>query len=183
VRRLGAEALAVEVDEAAAARLRAAGIAVCASLGEIAGRADVVVCSMVLEHLADPRALLAAAASCCRPGARLLVSVPNAGQGAALGPAWVGYRVDLEHLNYFDAAALARLSCAAGFLPECWWESAQPVLPAYQPLADRRAYFAQVRTRLRRPAFAPVDPMAVGSFQLTMLARRVGDEAGDDGAR
>jgi SAM-dependent methyltransferase len=181
VRRLGGVAIAVEVDVEAAGRLREAGLRVCAALNELAGRADIVVCSMVLEHVADPSGLLGQMAQACRPGARLLVSVPNAGQAAALGPAWIGFRVDLEHLNYFDAGVLARRLSAAGFLPECWWESAQPVLPAYQPLADRRAFFAAARTNSGRSTFAPLDPMAAGSFQLTMLACRAQGE-GDDGA-
>ncbi|WP_218138189.1 class I SAM-dependent methyltransferase [Thermoleophilum album] len=39
---------------------------------------DVVVLAHVLEHVADPVALLARAAACARPGGRLVVTVPNA---------------------------------------------------------------------------------------------------------
>ncbi len=182
VRRLGAQAMAVEVDPVAAARLREAGFAVHARVAEIAGQADVVVASMVLEHVADPRGLLDEVSRLTRPGARVVVGVPIAGQATTIGPAWVGFRVDLEHLNYFDTRTLSRLLGEAGFLTECFWESSQPFLPEYQALADRRAFFAAVRARLGRAAFAPVDPMASGGFQLTLLARRDEKER-DDGGR
>ncbi len=70
----------------------------------------------VLEHLANPRAYLAAARAVLRPRGRLIVQVPNAAswQFRLLGPAWTGVDIP-RHLIDFRARDLEALLAACGF--------------------------------------------------------------------
>lgn len=71
---------------------------------------DMVILWHVLEHVADPRALLAEIARLLRPGGVLIVAVPNdsSWQARWSGPAW--FHLDLpRHLFHFPVAALRRL--------------------------------------------------------------------------
>jgi len=71
---------------------------------------DAVTLWAVVEHLVDPAAFMAKAASLLRPGGHCFVLVPNLRSLAArlLGPR---YRyVMAEHVNYFSASTLRRLA-------------------------------------------------------------------------
>jgi len=77
---------------------------------------DEVVVWHVLEHVADPRGTLEEAARILRPGARLVVAVPNLSslQARWSGAAW--FHLDLpRHLYHFPLAALRRLLRDTGF--------------------------------------------------------------------
>ncbi len=71
---------------------------------------DGVVMSSYLEHEPAPRPLLEAARRVMRPGAPLIVKVPNLASWnrAARGAKWCGYRFP-DHVNYFTPALLVRL--------------------------------------------------------------------------
>jgi SAM-dependent methyltransferase len=172
LRARGAACTAVEPDAGACTALAAQGFAVLDAIpGE--GRYDVAVALQVLEHLADPLATLERLRASLRPDGRLLLAVPNAGDGEALGPYWVGYRVDLEHLNYFRAIDLARLLARAGFFIEKHWETFQPLI--YRPNEARAAPRPRLSRLLDRAAdrlFAASTLAREGRFILTVLARR-----------
>lgn len=76
--------------------------------------ADAVTMTNVLEHVADPVAMLDAAIACLKPGGILMVAVPNdysplqlaARDGMNMAPWWVA---PPHHLNYFDFASLSVL--------------------------------------------------------------------------
>jgi 2-polyprenyl-3-methyl-5-hydroxy-6-metoxy-1,4-benzoquinol methylase len=123
----GAEVVGVELDDASVRALRESGIAV---EPELAGEArfDVVCAFHLIEHLTRPAEFVAQVARALVPGGRLLLALPNGGDGERVGPNWVGYRVDLEHLNYFTIATLARLLGAHGLHVEQYWEVQQPNL-------------------------------------------------------
>jgi len=82
---------------------------------------DLVVLADVLEHLADPAAGLARAAGWCRPGAAVLVSVPNVAHWHArmtlLRGRWPqadSGTFDAGHLRWFTRASLRALLDGAG---------------------------------------------------------------------
>jgi SAM-dependent methyltransferase len=77
-----------------------------------------VIMTAFLEHEADPGGLLKAAAGVMRPGARLIVKVPNYGcwNRPVRGARWCGFRFP-DHVNYFTPALLIRLLTASGFRP------------------------------------------------------------------
>ena len=75
----------------------------------------------VLEHVADPAAILRAAHACLAPGGAICVGVPNdynamqaAARQAGQQPWWV---VPPHHLNYFSFDSLERLLRRCGFAP------------------------------------------------------------------
>jgi SAM-dependent methyltransferase len=70
----------------------------------------------VIEHLFDPRAVLAAIARALAPGGTLVISTPNidAASRYLLGPDWAVLS-PLEHVYYFSEDSLRRLLEATGF--------------------------------------------------------------------
>lgn len=66
---------------------------------------DGVVIDNVLEHLADPRALLAEVRRVLRSGGRALIGVPGRR----------GYASDPDHKVFYDGAALVAVMASAGF--------------------------------------------------------------------
>lgn len=93
------------------------------ALPRLAGPFDTILCLDVLEHLADPRAVLAALRALAGPGARLKVSVPNARhvslvydlvvRGTFGYTAW-GHR-DHTHLRWFTRRDIVELVGATGW--------------------------------------------------------------------
>jgi 2-polyprenyl-3-methyl-5-hydroxy-6-metoxy-1,4-benzoquinol methylase len=126
----------------------------------------------LLEHLSNPESFAAEVADALRDDGRLLLAMPNGDDGARVGPGWVGYRVDLEHLNYFGVGTLAPLLRRHGLLIEHYWEVLQANLPrgnresmpTRRPLELLRAWLAEGGGTIR-----PRD----GQFMLVVLARKV----------
>jgi SAM-dependent methyltransferase len=127
---------------------------------------DAIVLWDVLEHVPDPAATLGTAARYLRDGGVVLASFPTANgvqAGQRHGDWWAP--LDLpRHLNFLDAAALARLGAAAGLtvvdyetpvLDALWCELASGCRSAGAlPTAPRRAVAlvdAFVRTLLTLP--------------------------------
>ncbi len=81
-------------------------------------RFDVVTLLAVLEHLRDPAPIVERIAAAMRPGSLLVVEVPDAGafgRQEALGVATEPFgEFSIEHINFFDDAALRRLARACG---------------------------------------------------------------------
>jgi 2-polyprenyl-3-methyl-5-hydroxy-6-metoxy-1,4-benzoquinol methylase len=79
-----------------------------------AGPFDAIVMLDVIEHIAQPAGFLEALVSALKPGGVLLLWTPNggaAGEGREdMAAGWVGFRVDLEHLQYLSAAAIGVLA-------------------------------------------------------------------------
>jgi 2-polyprenyl-3-methyl-5-hydroxy-6-metoxy-1,4-benzoquinol methylase len=73
----------VDISEEACAALRRTGLEmVCAQFEALdwpAGTVDLVIMNQVIEHLADPRACVARAATLLKPGGRLLIETPSVG--------------------------------------------------------------------------------------------------------
>jgi hypothetical protein len=169
----GARGIAVEVDPVASELVAGMGFTVRGSLGTIPQAVDVFVVWHVLEHLSDPGSVLMEMARCSHRGTRVLIQTPNGGQALSSGPQWIGYRVDLEHLNFFTERSLSMSLVQAGFYPECSWTESQPLLPYYLEGHGLRTPVRRVREPDRR--LRPVDEdgatRSPGSFALTVLAR------------
>jgi SAM-dependent methyltransferase len=70
---------------------------------------DVITCWDLVEHLIEPRAGILRLVKALRPGGRIAFWTPNADLIGKLGEEWMGFRVDLEHLQYFTAQTLGSL--------------------------------------------------------------------------
>lgn len=70
-------------------------------LSKLSEKYDVVIMFHVFEHVSDPRALLSKIKSLAKPGALIVIEVPNVGGWKAKieGPRWGYYKID--HVNYF----------------------------------------------------------------------------------
>ena len=118
---MAAATIAIEPTQAFHEELRRKGHVVfdfCATVGsEWQGRADLAVCFSVLEHVEEPRQLLADVRQLLRPGGRALVSTPNLNDWlvALLPDDYAPFFFRHVHRWYFDADALTALGRAAGF--------------------------------------------------------------------
>jgi methionine biosynthesis protein MetW len=133
----------IEPDEARAGLARARGIDVfCGQLSEKYflehGNFDVVVLADVLEHVADPSALLALAAKGLRNNGVALVSVPNVAHWSVrldlmrgrFDYAEVGIR-DATHLRWFTSETIRNLLQHQGFEVLSVKQTAGVDLPEY----------------------------------------------------
>lgn len=173
----GARVSGIEPDQAARTYVSSLGIPVePAAPPTRSGEpdADIVCAFQVLEHVADPNAFIAAAARRLHRHGRLLLGVPNGREAEVVGPAWAGFRVDLEHFNYFSIGTLSRLLAQHGFYVDHFWEYMQPVLQP--PVPPTR--WARVRRLILGdgacppPALSTQDFFWKGTYVLTVLARK-----------
>jgi SAM-dependent methyltransferase len=91
-------------------------------LAAAGARFDLVVMADILEHTAQPAAILAQVAALLLPGGHVVVSVPNVSH-YSVGLALLGDRwdyaergiLDRGHLRFFTRRSFRRLAAAAGF--------------------------------------------------------------------
>src|SRR5215210_4945580 len=149
LREIGADAVGVEVAEAALERARrvapGADLRLLEPDGSLPlehGSVDLVWCSEVLEHVPDASHLLLEARRVLRSGGRLLATVPFHGrvQAAAIALARFDAHFDPlgQHLRFFTRTSLARTLAAAGFADV-------RVRPAGGPPLLRRSLVARAR--------------------------------------
>jgi SAM-dependent methyltransferase len=123
-RAVGYDVVGIEpaAEMAAAARERSGAVVHAAMLedAELAPASfDVAVAWHVLEHLAEPRATLAAVRAALRPGGRLLLELPNAASLRAVRQGEDWYALEPQHhVAHYSPGALDALLRAAGYLPE-----------------------------------------------------------------
>jgi SAM-dependent methyltransferase len=168
-RKEGASVVGVELDAASVRTLAGRGIPV---EPEVQGeeRFDVVCAFQLLEHLSGPGEFIRRVARALVSDGRLLLALPNGGDAERVGPNWVGYRVDLEHLNYFSVGTLARLLGMHGLHVEQFWECLQPNLPRRASGATRRGLGRRAQEWFGGMLTPPWH--RGGSFNLVVLARK-----------
>jgi SAM-dependent methyltransferase len=126
LRDAGADAVGVEIAEAALERARrnvpGADLRLLEPDGSVPlphGSVDLVWCSEVLEHVADPAHLLLEARRVLKPSGRLLVTVPFHGRVQAALIALTRFDAHFDplgqHLRFFTRASLAKTLTATGF--------------------------------------------------------------------
>ena len=165
-----ARVFGVELDEAALEHLGRIGIPASKTF-EASAEFDIVCAFQLMEHLARPSQFLGLASRVLRSDGRLLLALPNGGEGEKVGPAWIGYRVDLEHLNYFSVASLSQLLSRYDLFAEHFWEYHQPNIVRSNGPAKPRPGWKQKATELLRKL--QCDPYrGSGTFVLCVLARK-----------
>lgn len=164
----GARVTGVELDTEACRHLRDdLGIAVHHDLADCPGGQDAVCAFSVLEHIADPRSFLEAIHRVCRDDGRLFLSMPNGGNYEMMGPGWAGFRVDLEHVNYFTLPSLSRLLASVGFYVEQYWFLNQLCTNRDE---EGSGFWERLANRFRGPRW---EPQLQGYATLAVLARKV----------
>lgn len=173
-RKRGANVSGVELDAAALPHLRSLGIPATKEFDR-RQRFDVICAFQLIEHLARPQDFVTEASQLLSPDGRLLLALPNGGELEKVGPNWVGFRVDLEHLNYFSVASLSRLLGNHGLYPEQFWEYLQPNLVrpgiALRGIGSWRARLSHLANQLWCELRC-----SSGTFVLCLLARKVARE-------
>lgn len=170
----GAEVSGVDLDRDALRHLKEIGITGKLSLDEH-DQADVVCAFQLLEHVPNPRGLVRDVSRALREDGRFLVAVPNGGEVNEIGPPWIGFRVDLEHLNYFSARTLARLFAQNGLFIENVWRYAQPVIPRRELLSSSANQPSGGLWALARQWLARRDGyrlLGSGAYVLVAMARK-----------
>ncbi len=174
----GWRALGVDLDPAAVASCRRAGLS--ATVGTIEtvdlprGSLDAVTFGDVIEHLHRPRAALARAYELLRPGGFLWLVTPNLSSAghARFGSGWLGLDPP-RHLVVFTRGALDELVAEAGFeivaRPTASFTAWIYGRSALLAGSGRASVAARLRTRLA-DAMALVRPAR--AEELLVLARR-----------
>jgi SAM-dependent methyltransferase len=110
-RRVACEGIPVHVGDLAALKLKSDGF-------------DAVTMSHLIEHVADPLALLRECHRILKPGGRMVVVTPNSASLAhrLYRSAWM-HLDPPRHLHLFNSQTLARLAELAGFVEKELWTS------------------------------------------------------------
>ena len=174
-RKRGAAVRGVEVDEEALEYLKRLGIDAAKAI-DATRRCDIVCAFQLMEHLEDPGALLQQAAAALADDGRLLLAMPNGAEVEKVGPSWLGFRIDLEHLNYFSPGTLSRLLARYGLYVENYWEHLQPWLHRTDAPSGKGGAAGLLKTAahfllgklFNQPFYVE------GRFVLTVLARKCG---------
>jgi 2-polyprenyl-3-methyl-5-hydroxy-6-metoxy-1,4-benzoquinol methylase len=172
----GAEVSGMEVDASARQFVQdRLNIACSATLDALVERGpyDIVVALNLIEHLPDPATWLRLAGDMIAPGGLCVLWTPNGGEALEQGLGWVGFRVDLDHLNYFSIATLSRLLQQAQLWPEAVWTCKQAELAGFRhdggPVAVGRVGTVLNRfARAGRPSWTL--PAHGGSYMLCVAA-------------
>lgn len=162
--RAGAEVVAIETAPVGRARIQAdVGVMAFPDLTQMVaagagGPFDLVVMVEVVEHLRDPRAVLAQVRELLVDGGWILITTPNLGslQFRLKGPRW--YNVaSAVHIVYFDARSLAATLVAAEFAE-------------IQPIAQAARHPGQ--SVVRRTIQSGLSPIGLGGgLQITARKR------------
>jgi SAM-dependent methyltransferase len=134
---------------------------------------DVVTCWEVIEHLPDPRTLLAEIARVLKPGGLLYMSTPDAGSLVARGSGkrWLGWYKVPEHLQFFDRGGLSRLASEVGFHVESGLYVCLPV--SLEFAMQRLGALVGVEALGKVPRFLREKPVRVNPlYDLMLVARR-----------
>lgn len=170
----GAEVTGVDLDDAALSHLQSLGIAGLKALPDLT-KVDIVCAFNLLEHLEHPQDLIGKISRSLAEDGRFLLTVPNGGEYQEIGSSWLGFRVDMEHLNYFALKSLSMILNRLGLFVEQFWIHKQPSISRGRispPSTQRTSYWYR---KIVQRAFKCPETTAFatrGTFALTVLARK-----------
>ncbi len=165
IKHQGGFAYGVEIDRNALESLKKRGYSVSAEV-DLSRKYDIICMLQLLEHLPNPSRLLTKISNALHLDGRILISVPNAEEYFKIGYSWIGFRVDLEHLNYFTLHSLSELLINNNLIIEQYWEHNQPGV-------QRSKKNAAKLIRIIDKILIPIYIKQIGSFVLTVLARKI----------
>ena len=168
----GASVDAVEIDAEARNHLIAHGIGAAERI-DLSQRYDIICAFQVIEHLASPQQLVADIASVLELDGRLLLTLPNGGESDVVGSSWVGFRCDLEHLNYFSVQAIAELLRKHSLFVEQFWLSSQPGIVRQNAARPFKWRLQRYGKKFLTSLLGLNENVSDGTFGLTVLARKV----------
>lgn len=135
------EVIGIEPDPARAARAISRGLKVhvgrlSPEMVETIGSFDIVLFADVLEHLANPQAMLLAARDVLRPRGSIIVSIPNVAHWSVRAELMMRGRfqyqpagiMDATHLRWFSRESAKALIASAGFVVTAYRASAGTTL-------------------------------------------------------
>jgi SAM-dependent methyltransferase len=168
------------------------------------GQMDIVVMSNLIEHPVEPLATFESALSVLKPAGLLLILTPNGGAASdepSSASQWVGFRVDLEHLQYLSARTVSTLAaeyrCDIEHLETFGYPGLQGIdrLPASSFVANR-SLKGLIKAQLKKSdrvrkvvrtvrAFRSPDPPdpRCGTYHLLTVLRKRSGVARDTGGR
>lgn len=177
----GAQTYGVDLDESAVRFVSSLGISMAADVTQFSHPFEIATAFQLLEHLADPNGFLDQIADRMVDDGRLLIAVPNGGDAETVGPGWIGFRVDLEHFNYFTAATMSRLLIRHGFYVERHWEFSQPQVPRHDLHTPTTSFLKQGLRKCGERMFAAIYPESrmcyQGQFVIAVLAHFIPQSA------
>jgi 2-polyprenyl-3-methyl-5-hydroxy-6-metoxy-1,4-benzoquinol methylase len=119
-----------------------------------AGPFDAVVMLDLIEHIAEPAEFLTRVFSGLKPGGLALLWTPNGGAAGDGDPetarSWVGFRVDLEHLQYLSARAVQTLARKHDLEVEYLETLGSPDLAGIASLRSRDGFAGRLKGSLSR---------------------------------
>jgi SAM-dependent methyltransferase len=171
----GATVAGVELDENARSWLSEKDIPSNPGLSQTQ-KCDIICAFQLIEHLANPGDMLAGISNALVDDGRLLLAMPNGGEFEHVGESWIGFRVDLEHLNYFSIKTISRMLAKYDLAVEQFWIHSQPNTERFneQRVAEQgllgklKFYQQRLGLKLNTSTFA-----MKGSFVLSVLARKI----------
>ncbi len=163
----GAEPLGVEISQEARDFVRQhLGLPVYGDVSEClaeTGSIDAIVLNDVVEHLVAPADLLETAVTALRPGGVLAIWTPNggaAGTDLASAREWVGFRVDLDHLQYLSTQTILLLAGKLGLSVEHLETTGFPDLTGIDRKSQApswlRSRLQEARTAVRVSRLGPI---------------------------
>ena len=168
----GSKVIGVDLDQAALNHLQSLGIT--GLMDFPSGPKVEIVCAFnLLEHLEQPQKLVRQISQVLVYDGRLLLTVPNAGECQDVGESWLGFRVDMEHLNYFNIKSIATLLNRFDLCVEQFWTHKQPSIARDSQSSAHRTRFRWrkiVQKLFKCPTIAAFP--ATGTFALSVLARK-----------
>jgi SAM-dependent methyltransferase len=167
----GASVFGIELDENALAHLNRIGISAAKNIPRLC-KADIITGFQLIEHLANPAELVQQVSQALVDDGRLLLAFPNAEEANRCGPGWIGFRVDLEHFNYFSLSCLSTLLMKHDLFVENVWTHGQPGITR---LPRRGGIMERVRDRMMLLSAATLEgPFKhyLGAFGMVVLARK-----------
>jgi SAM-dependent methyltransferase len=168
----GAVISGVELDEGASKYLTGRGVRVTRRISST-DKYDVITCFQLMEHLANPADLVREISAVLVEDGRFLLAFPNAEEANRCGPGWIGFRVDLEHLNYFTLRSVSQLLARTGLYVEQVWTYGQPGIER-KVIKQGIAHYILKKMQSLNRAMCPADiNYMIGNYVMAVLARKV----------